>query len=275
MPRDIFNGTVPIGGTEICYARFGHGEKTLVVLPGLGDGLATVQGKALMLAGPYKPISDRYTVYMFSRKNELPDAYSIWDMAADQAAALHSLGVKKAAVMGVSQGGMIALALALDHADLIEKLVLAVSAPCVNPLIKERLEGWIGFAEAEDHKGLMVDTAEHSYSAERLKKLRRMYPLFGAVGKPKDYRRFLINARAILAFDASNRLASVSCPTLILGGEEDDIVGAEASREMHEHIQNSELYLYPGLGHAAYEEAKDFYSRVFRFLTENERETGF
>lgn len=266
--REIKNGTVNIGGTEMCYARFGEGEHVLVVLPGLGDGLATVQGKALMLAGPYKPILHQYTVYMFSRKNEMPAGYSIWDMAADQAAALHQLGIEKAAVMGVSQGGMIALALALDHADLVEKLVLAVSAPCVNPLIKERVEGWIGFAEAGDHKGLMIDTVEHSYSPERLKRLRRIYPVIGAVGKPKDYVRFLINARAILAFDASSRLSSVSCPTLILGGEADDIVGADASREMHERIPRSELYIWPGLGHAAYEEAKDFYARVFRFLGE-------
>ena len=264
--RDIINGTVPVGGTEMCWARFGHGEKTLVVLPGLGDGLATVQGKALILAGPYKPLFDDYTVYMFSRKNEMPEAYSIWDMAADQAAALRSLGIRKTAVMGVSQGGMIALALALEHADLVEKLVLAVTAPSVNPLIRERVERWIGFAEAGDHKGLMIDTAEHSYSPERLKRLRRAYHLFGVLGKPKDYNRFLINARAILAFDAADRLPAVSCPTLILGGEADDIVGAEASREIHEHIQNSELYLYPCLGHAAYEEAKDFYERVFRFL---------
>ena len=30
--------------------------------------------------------------------------------------------------------------------------------------------------------------------------------------------------------------------------------------------KGSALYLYPGLGHAAYEEAGDFYERVFRFL---------
>ena len=266
MPRDIINGTVPLGDTQMCWARFGHGERTLVVLPGLGDGLATVQGKALMLAGPYKPVFDEYTVYMFSRKDEMPVGYSIWDMAADQAAALRSLGIGKTAVMGVSQGGMLALALALEHADLIEKRVLAVTAPSANLLIRERVQRWIGFAEASDHKGLMIDTAEHSYSPARLKMLRRMYPLFGALGKPKDYNRFLINARAILAFDAADRLAAVNCPTLILGGEADDIVGADASRELHERIPGSELYLYSGLGHAAYEEAKDFYDRVFRFL---------
>ena len=56
--------------------------------------------------------------------------------------------------------------------------------------------------------------------------------------------------------------------TVPVGGETDDIAGAEASREMQERIPGSQLYIYPGLGHGLYEEAKDFYGRVFRFLTE-------
>ena len=41
---------------------------------------------------------------------------------------------------------------------------------------------------------------------------------------------------------------------------------ALAPAELHARIPGSELFLYPGLGHAAYEEAPDFYSRVFEFL---------
>ena len=43
-------------------------------------------------------------------------------------------------------------------------------------------------------------------------------------------------------------------------------MGPEASKELAEAIPNSQLYLYPGLGHAAYEEAGDFNDRVFAFL---------
>ena len=266
MPRETENGKVTIGNTQMCYARFGHGKNALVVLPGLSDGLAAVQGKALLLAGPYKPVFGQYTVYMFSRKNDMPQGYSIWDMAEDQSVALRQLGIEKAAVLGVSQGGMIALALAAGHPETVEKLVLAVTAPGANPLIRERVARWVALAEAGDHRGLMADTAEHSYSPARLKTLRRFYPVLGAVGKPTEYRRFLINARAILAFNAADRLPYITCPTLVIGGAEDDIVGAEASRQLHGQLPNSELYIYPGLGHAAYEEAKDFYPRVFRFL---------
>lgn len=49
------NGVVILGNTQMNYVRFGHGNRTLVILPGLSDGLATVKGKALLLAKPYVP----------------------------------------------------------------------------------------------------------------------------------------------------------------------------------------------------------------------------
>ncbi|MBQ3481457.1 MAG: alpha/beta hydrolase [Oscillospiraceae bacterium] len=259
-------GSVRLDGARMEYVRFGGGGKNLIILPGLSDGLASVKGKALLLAPPYKRFFERYTVWMFSRRDPLRPGFTIRDMAADQAAALHALGLEKAAVMGVSQGGMIAQLFAAEYGEMTETLILAVTAPCVNDTLRARLGDWIGFAERGDHRGLMIDTAENSYSEARLRSYRRLYPMLGAVGRPESYERFLANARACLAFDARGELGGISCPTLILGGEEDRIVGADASRALHEAVGGSELYLYPGLGHAVYEEAKDFNERVFSFL---------
>ena len=260
------NGCVPVGGADMYYVSFGHGKTPLLLLPGLSDGLATVKGKALALAAPYRLFFEQHTVYMFSRRNELPDGFTIRDMAADQAAAMQALGLRDAGVVGVSQGGMIAQYLAIDRPELVRKLVIAVSAPRCGDMAREFLEGQIRFAERGDHKSLMIDAAEKSYSERYLKKYRRLYPLLGQLGRPKDYRRFLANARAILAFDAADELAKIACPTLILGGEDDRIVGAGGSRELHERIAGSELHMYPGLGHAAYEEAADFNERILRFM---------
>lgn len=90
--------------------------------------------------------------------------------------------------------------------------------------------------------------------------------MLGMVGKPADYGRFLVNANAILGFDAAEDIENIHCPTLIIGGADDKIVGVKASYEMKERIPGSQLYIYDGLGHAAYEEAGDFYQRVFDFL---------
>jgi pimeloyl-ACP methyl ester carboxylesterase len=248
------------------YVSFGYGEKAFIVLPGLSDGLTTVKGKALLLAGSYREFFKEYTVYMFSRKNEMPEGYSIREMAADQAKALKELGIENVSVMGVSQGGMIAQVFAIDYPEMVEKLVVVVSAPRANERIQENVRAWIELALQGDHKNLMIDTAEKGYSEAYLKKYRKLYPVLGMVGKPRTYDRFFRNAEAILAFDAYEELYKIECPTFIIGGETDNTVGVNASYELKENIKHSEIHIYPGLGHAAYEEAKDFYDRVYEFL---------
>lgn len=187
-------------------------------------------------------------------------------MANDQAMALRKLGVKNAYIMGVSQGGMIAQHLAIDHKELVEKLVIVVSGAKVNEMIQSNVNHWIELAQQGKYKELMIDTAEKSYSPKYLRKFRRVYPLIGLFGKPADFRRFLINARVIPQFNAIQELKSILCPTLIIGGEMDKVVGVQASYELHENIGNSLLYVYSGLGHATYEEVRDFNQRVFDFL---------
>ena len=136
MSKNIINGTVSIGDTDMYYVSFGTGSKKLVVLPGLSDGLATVKGKGRIFYHPYKKHLKDYTVYMFSRKNVMPYGYSIGDMADDQVTAMKKLGIEKAYICGVSQGGMIAQSIAIDHPEVVEKLILAVTAPYAGDVAK-------------------------------------------------------------------------------------------------------------------------------------------
>lgn len=260
------NGKVLIGDTHMSYVSFGYGDQALVILPGLSDGLTSVEGKALMLAYYYKDFCRKYKIYIFSRKDTFPDPYSIQDMADDQAEAMGKLAIKYAFVMGVSQGGMIAQALTMDHPDLVQKLIIAVSAPRTNERIEACISRWIDLVKRGDHKGFMVDVIEKTYSEVSLAKYRRLYPIMGLIWKPTDYTRFFISAQAILEFNVLDQLKSITCPVLILGGGTDQIVGIEGSYEMHERISNSFLHVYSELGHAAYEEAKDFNQRVIDFL---------
>ncbi len=260
------NGHVNFTGGDMYYVSFGHGSKNVIVLPGLSDGLATVKGKDMLLRKPYKPFFRDFTVYMFSRRNDIPREYTIRQMAEDQASALRALGIEHTSVLGVSQGGMVAQLLAAYHPELVDKLVLAVTAPGVNDIVRGCVTRWIAFAEEGKHKELMIDTAEKSYSEAKLKKYRKIYPFLGMVAKPSDYGRFLTNARAILGCDTVGELGKITAPTLIIGGSEDHIVGVRASHDLNEGIAGSELYIYDGLGHASYEEAPDFYDRVFGFL---------
>lgn len=259
------NGSVTIGSTSMYYVAFGSDSKTLVVLPGLSDGLATVKGKAWVLAAPYKRFLREYTVYMFSRKNEMPEGYSIADMAEDQVMAMKKLGIDKAHVLGVSQGGMIAQCISICHPEVVDRLILAVTAPNANEVVKAAVAGWIEMADRGDHRALMVDTAKKMYSDGYLRKNQKYFPLLARFTKPSSYDRFYKNAFAILRFDVRSELSKITCPTLIIAGGDDKTVGNDACHELHNGITNSALFVYDAYGHGLFEEAKDFYDKVLEF----------
>ena len=261
------SGNVRVGNSDLDYISFGSGSKILVMLPGLSDGLSTVKGKALVLAMAYHMYAPKYTVYIFSRKNHLQEGYSTRQMAKDQAEAMNALDISKADVLGVSQGGMIAQYLAIDHPDLVGKLILAVTTSRPNEIMQEVIDNWLKMAVQGDYKNLMIDTAEKSYSQSYLNKYRFLYPLLGRIGKPKSFNRFLIQATSCVQHNAYAELDKIVCPTLIIGGACDKIVGTASASELSGKINGSELFIYENLGHAAYEEAKDFNNRCLDFLS--------
>ncbi len=261
------NGQLTLEGAAIHYLQFGKGEKQLLMIPGLGDGMKTAEGMALPVAYQYRAFAKAgYTVTLISRREPLPEGFTTRDMASDIAACMEQLAIPQADVLGVSQGGMIAQWLSIDHPEKVRRLVLAVTAPCCNSTLETVVPRWMHMARQGDYAAIMLDTAEKSYSDGYLKKNRLFLPLLGKVGKPKDFTRFLRMADACLTHDAAGSLGSIHSPTLIIGGEQDKIVGAEASRQLHEGIPGSELYMYPEYGHAAYEEGKDFSRRIITFL---------
>ena len=260
------NGSVQVGNSAMDYISFGDGNKNLIMLPGLGDGLTTVKGMALVFSVLYRIYAKEFTVYVFSRKNHLQEGYSTREMAKDHAEAMAVLGISKADILGVSQGGMIAQYLAIDYPDLVNKIVLAVTSATSNEIMKKVVGVWIEMAMQGNYKDLMIDTAEKSYSERYLKKYRRIYPFIGRIGKPKSFKRFLIQAASCISHNAYAELDKIVCPTLVIGGDCDKIVGTAAASAIAEKISQSELFIYNGLGHAAYEEAKDFHERVLNFL---------
>lgn len=260
------NNTIAIEDTEVDYISFGTGNKILVFLPGLGDGLSTVKGTALPFAMAYRVYAKNYKVYVFSRKNRLKQGYSTRDMAKDQAEVMNKLGIVKADIMGVSQGGMIAQYLAIDYPNLVNKLVLAVTSSKQNEMIQTIVRNWIELANKNDYKSLLIDTTKKSYSDRYFKSHRFLYPILSRIGKPKDFNRFLIQANSCITHNSYDELEKILCPTLIVGGDNDKVVNSSSLTEMSTKIQNSELHIYEGLGHAVYEEAKDFNFKVLDFL---------
>ena len=261
------NGTLNIGNTTMDYIRFGSGQRSLIMLPGLGDGLRTVKGTAASMALAYRLFAKEFTVYVFSRKNELPEGYSTRDMARDQAEAMEQLGIQSAHVLGVSMGAMIAQYLAIDHPEKVEKLILAVTSSKPNPILTESVEEWVSLAKVGDHCAFMDSNLKRIYSEAYYNKNKGMISLVSKLTKPKSYERFFIQAQACLQHNAYEDLPRIKAPTLIVGGEQDLALGSDASGEIAAQIPNAQLFMYEQWGHGLYDEAKDFHDRCLQFLT--------
>lgn len=266
MLHNATNGTIPIGNTKMDYICFGTGERILVMLPGLGDGLRSVKGTALPMAFAYRAFAKAFTVYAFSRKNGVPRGYTTREMAADQAQAMELLGIPKADVMGVSMGGMIAQHLAISYPEKVSKLILTVTSARPNPILLESIEEWVSCAKRGDHTAFMNSNVRRIYSEEYYRRNKWLIPIMGKLTKPKSYDRFFIQADACLKHNAFENLHQIQAPTLVIGGEQDNALGGDASREIAAQIPGAELRMYEQWGHGLYEEAKDFNQTVLNYL---------
>lgn len=262
------NGTLNIGNTTMDYIRFGSGQRTLVMLPGLGDGLRSMKGTALPMAFMYREFCKDFTVYAFSRRNELPEGYTTRDMAKDQAEAMAQLGIEKADIFGVSMGGMIAQHLAIDYPEKVNKLILTVTSARPNPILTESIDEWVALAKRGDHAGFMDSNLHRIYSDGYYRRNKWLAPIVGKLTKPKTYDRFFVQANACLTHDAYESLHKIKAPTLVVGGEQDKALGGDPAKEIAARIPGAQLRMYEQWGHGLYEEAKDFNQVIVEFLYE-------
>lgn len=263
------NKQLKIEDTSIDYVEFGKGEKPLILIAGLGDGLRTMKGLAIPFTFLYKKFAKDYRVYVFSRRNKMREAFTTRDMAQDILYAMDTLHIKKADFIGVSQGGMLAQWCAIDAPEKVNKLVLVVTYAKSNEMTVDLIHRWKNMALHNQFSELMKDNVRFMYSDAYIRRNLWITPLIASFTKPKNFDRFLVMADACITHDASSQVEKIKAETLILGGEKDKTVGIEGSYELHKKIENSKLYVYPQWGHALYEEAKDFNDRILAFLKGN------
>lgn len=256
--------TVSVGDMEMDYAVFGSGEKSFVILPGMS--VHSVMGSADAIAEAYKDFSEEYTVYVFDRAKNIHDGYTVRNMAEDTAAAMQELNIAEADVFGASQGGMIAQYLAIDHPELVHKMILGSTLAKSNDTCSQVIEEWIQLAEVKDEEGLLASFADNVYSEATLKAYRETLISSNLGISDEEYQRFVILAQACKTFDCYDELTNIQCPVLVLGSEGDHVVTAEGSEQIAEAL-GCEIYLYDdSYGHGVYDEAPDYKQRCLDFL---------
>ena len=231
------------------------------------QGLNThgIKNASLSLAYMYRMFVRDYKVYLFDRRPIVDSTITIKDMANDLAEIMYALNIKDAYILGVSQGGMIAQQLAIDHPALVNKLVLAVTLSRNNDVVENVINHWINLTKQGKMKELIEDMAIKMYSKQYIKRYKPFLPLLTYIQKPKDVERFINLSRSCLTCQTYQDLNKIKCPVFVIGGKLDQVVGESSSIELAQQL-NCDLYMYEHLGHACYGEAKDFNQKVKDFF---------
>ena len=261
--------TVKTEAFSMRYFRFGTGEKTMVILPGLS--VQSVMGLADAVAESYGSLAGEFTIYVFDRREELPAVYPVRQMGRNTAEAMKALGLREVYLFGASQGGMMAQVIAIEYPELVHKLVLGSTSAHVQPEQYRVIEEWIRLAEEKDAVGLYLDFGRKIYPPAVYEQFREALVDAGKSVTEEELRRFVILARGIRDFSVVDELEKIRCPVLAIGVYEDAVLDADATMEIAEKLDprpDFRLYLYTGFGHAAFDTAPDYRSRILRFFHE-------
>lgn len=245
------------------YLKFGNGDKALVIIPGLS--VQSVLKMADSIKNAFKQFVDDFTIYLFDRREDLPPVYTVADMAKDTAEKMKELGLKDVSLFGASQGGMISMLIAAWYPELVHKLVLGSTTAKVSEVSNSILNNWINLAKERKGEELYLAFGEKLYPQALFAQWKEMLIAAGKSVKPEEFDRFVIVAKGAEGFDATGQLDKIKCPVLVMGAEDDQVLGPEGSYYLARRL-GCQLYMYTGYGHACYDTAPDYRERLYKFL---------
>jgi 3-oxoadipate enol-lactonase len=232
----------------INYEVLGSGEPLLLII-GLSFSLAD-WGDVFP-----KLLAQNYQVILFDNRDaglsdQASQSYTITDMADDTAALLDALNIDQAHVFGVSMGGMIAQALALRNPNRVKKLILGCTmagGTCSQLGDQQELTEALRTGDVESL--LFPSTFINTHRARINALFAHATPLHS---KGEALQRQM---QAFLSFDACDELKDIQAETLILTGDQDILIPANApppvqnSYFLDQKIAKSSLQVISGAGH--------------------------
>ena len=222
------------------YCTFGNGPKPLIMVPGLSLISTMIFADATEAA--YKELLDEFTIYLMDRREDMPEVYTIYDMARDTVAAVKELGIENAYFFGTSQGGMIIQVIAIEHPELVKKMVIGSSVPSVKDL-----------------------SAEEVYSEETFRRFKKAISAMDKMVTQEDLRRFIVLSKGIKGFDVTSQLEKITCPVLMIGSKKDRVFDWNSMKNTADTF-GWDSFFYEEYSHCVYDEAPDFKTRLKDFF---------
>ena len=175
-------------------------------------------------------------------------------------------------ICGWSLGGQIAMKLALDIPERINKLILVSTTPSF-----VQHEDWIWAMEEATLK-LFIKNLKQDYTSTLNRfftlqisgyvntnsLLRQLRKSIFREGIP-DQDGLQIGVQILLSTDLRRSIKNINQPVTLLHGERDVIVHPNAARWLHENLQDSKLIMLPDCGHIPFLSHTDqFLSSIFK-----------
>ncbi len=250
------------------YIYWGSGPKKAIILPPTAELKISVKYTASQQYFVFKNFFPaEYTVYYFGYEPNLPPDHSVDRLVADIADFIREeLG--KAVVVGISYGGLIAIPLVLGFPDLVEKMVMMISAHKISDSGLTFMKKAIELSDQNDLRGL-------DYLFNRLYRRKRWEYFIRATGWlmkrsmakiHNPLSTLSIAYREILSRNGSydNRIHEIECPMLIVGGTADIFFSESIFRELTAKAKRSTLVLFKHEHHMLPVEKAGAVRKIFR-----------
>jgi pimeloyl-ACP methyl ester carboxylesterase len=272
--------TAKVDSIELYYEEKGSGDPLLLIM-----GLAA-DSTAWMFQVP--DFAKRYRTVTFDnrgvgRSSKPPGPYTIHLMADDAAALLDALDIRRAHVLGVSMGGMIAQELAIRHPERVRGLILACTFPEPDADVERQREfGMQQFGGTVTAAGemqidltaldplmffqhLLPRVFNQSFIDTELPRLMQLFA--GALQYGFSMEAILGQVAAVMGHRATDRLHQIKAPTLVITGDADLLISPGNSDVLARSIPGAKLVKVPGGSHGFNLETPEVFNRhVLDFL---------
>jgi len=232
------------------YLSLGSGEP-LIFLPGLGShNEAPVGMERRISAQMVEPFAEHRRVWWINRRPGLAPDVTMADLARDLADALRLKFSGPVDVLGVSTGGSLALQLAVDHPDVVKRLVIVSAAYRLSPRgagVQRRLAREIQAGRPRRAGAEEMALLGAGRGSQRV--LRALGWIIGRAMYGKATPDMIATIHAEDGMNLRNRLHEISAPTLVVAGERDAFYSEELFTETDALIPHSRLILHERKGH--------------------------
>ena len=194
--------------------------------------------------------------------------YRARDLAADVVDVMNAADVGRAAVLGYSQGGPVALQTAHDWPERIDRLIMACSYAHNTDTALERLQGYILsglLATLGPDRALDLLIKPGVGGGDPLR--GENFEFFRDVIRGNTRRAAIASAKLMRTYDGRALLPAIKAPTLIICGADDKAVPPHHARMLAEGIPDARVETLAGGGHLLiYTHGDEFESLLRSFL---------